>query len=175
VRRRYCKKKLNRWHIQREAISHQSFHHSFYALLARPKAARALEHLHEPWPESISLALHKWDAVRRELLSLLESANPGAIVACDLHLALLQVQHPASRAVIERYRLYYSSRIELYTHPVFLSVSEIDREVHRLLNAVIRKAPETDRDRSTILELCARLSEQLHALRSLADLGELND
>lgn len=130
--------------------------------------------MNEPFPEALTAALHRWPEVRREIVSLLESANPNAIVSCELNLALLRMDRRTSQGIIERYRAYYRSTIVQYVQPVSLTVREIEDEVRRLLDLGNNKTAAVDRNRSNILELCRELADQLSALDALADLRELN-
>ncbi len=105
--------------------------------------------------------------MRREIISLLESANPNAVVSSDLNLALLTMDRPSSQTVIEHYRACYESKIAQHVQPVTLTVTETEHEVRRILGIKGRATP----NRSNILELCRRLANELSALDVLANLG----
>jgi hypothetical protein len=123
-------------------------------------------------PPSLIAVLRKWKEVRTALFDLIGTANPNAIAAGDLNLALLKPDQPESKIMIERYRKRYASMIDERVQPAFDTVHQIDEEVERLLGVATQGESQPTLPRSNILELCRKLADQLAGLKALASLGE---
>lgn len=165
------KKKLSKWHIDRETVSHQRFFHSFYAFVARPAIAQELERPAFPLSPALLNLFKRWPGIKAELSALLERAVPEAIASCRLNLALLRPDFGDSAEVIREFVICYGHRLSSEIKPVQTTLRTIDREVEELLSRCEGGAgsPPT---RSMLLDLCSTLSAQLSGLRTLGDVSD---
>ena len=116
---------------------------------------------------SLARVLRRWPAIHHEILELLNAANPGAILDCDLNLALLTETRSESRLLIENLRNKFGAAIEMETAGARATLVAINREIERVMAMIER--PESREGRSPLLELAQKMASEFSRLRSISE------
>jgi hypothetical protein len=137
--------------------------------LARPAISKILENLEQtdqPQARSLEKVLEKWLAIQEQISGLLDTANPNAILDCELNLALL-TPRKESRLLIERFRRQFGTAIEREVAPARSILAAISHETRRLTAMI--EGTELRQGRSSLLELCQKMASELSRLGSISD------